>query len=214
MNLERLDRLVDLPTFEREANLRAASFDEADNTVEVIWTTGAGVRRYSYREECYYQEILEVTPSAVRLDRLNAGAPFLNTHADDTLAMVIGSVVRGSATVSAGRGFAKIKLSRAAADSDIVDKIKDGIIRNISVGYAIHKVVRSIGAEGGDETWRVVDWEPLEISAVPVPADAGAQIRTAPRLMVPCRFVPGKAIGALGAARARMRMRAAAVGIF
>ena len=29
---------------------------------------------------------------------------------------------------------------------------------------------------GDVPTWRVTDWEPLEISAVAIPADAGAQV--------------------------------------
>ncbi|TCR04068.1 prohead protease/major capsid protein fusion protein [Neorhizobium sp. JUb45] len=165
----------------RSAQIGASSFDEADNTIEVIWTTGAAVRRWSWRSERYYSEVLEVTPQAIRLERLNAGAPFLNTHDDSALSSVIGSVVPGTARVSGGKGFARVKLSRAAEDAAIVEKIKDGIIRNISVGYAIHKVVKTdADGDGTDEEWRVVDWEPLEISAVPVPADAGSQIRSHP----------------------------------
>lgn len=173
-----------LTPFGRSGALRAASFDEADNTIEVIWTTGAAVRRYSIDEQRFYEEILEVTPKAVRLDRLNAGAPFLNSHRDGNLKNVIGSVVPGSATIRNGLGLARIKLSRAEPDKPIVDKIRDGIIRNISVGYAIHKVIRSFSSETQEDIWRVVDWEPLEISAVPVPADAGSQIRHFPCVVV------------------------------
>lgn len=167
-----------LPKFGRSAEVRAESFDEADNTIEVVWTTGAAVRRYDWRHGRYYQEILEVTPKAVRLDRLNAGAPFLDTHDDWNLATVLGAVVPGSARIDGGKGYAKVKLSRSEADRAAVEKIKDGIIRNISVGYAIHKVIKTdADGDGADDEWRVVDWEPLEISAVPVPADAGSQIR-------------------------------------
>ncbi|CAN7613892.1 HK97 family phage prohead protease [Rhizobium sp. LjRoot30] len=183
--------IQNLPRFGRDAEVRSASFDEAENTIEVIWTTGAPVRRWSWRHDRYYQEILEVTPKAVRLDRLNAGAPFLDSHSDGRLAHVIGSVVRGSARIEGGIGYARIKLSRADEDKAIIDKIRDGIIRNISVGYAIHKVVKTdADGDGNDEEWRVVDWEPLEISAVPVPADAGSQIRGREHnVEMPCEFV-------------------------
>jgi hypothetical protein len=39
----------------------------------------------------------------VRLDRLNAGAPFLKVHETGTLDAVIGSVVPGSARIENGR---------------------------------------------------------------------------------------------------------------
>jgi phage head maturation protease len=202
------EKIVNLPKFGMSAEVRSASFDEGDNTIEVIWTTGAAVRRWSWRSERYYQEILEVTPKAVRLDRLNSGAPLLDTHDDWSLRSVIGSVVPGSARIEGGKGYARVKLSRADEDKAIVEKIRDGIIRNISVGYAIHKVVKTdADGDGNDEEWRVVDWEPLEISAVPVPADAGSQIRKEAPVMVPCEFVSETATGRNEARRIRMAMR-------
>lgn len=162
----------------RGAEVRAESYSESDNSVEVVWTTGAGVRRRDWNTGEYYSEILEVTPKSVRLDRLNAGAPFLDTHDDRQLASIIGSVIPGTARIEGGKGYARIKLSAATADADSVGKIRDGIIRNISVGYAIHKFRVEPAADGGDEKRIITDWEPLEISAVPIPADAGAQIRS------------------------------------
>ena len=168
---------IDLPDFGRTAEIRADSYNEAENTVDIIWTTGASVRRYSWWDDVYYNEILEVSNDALRLDRLNKGAPLLNTHDSSELSSVIGAVVPGTARVENGIGLATVRLSRAEADADIVQKIKDKIIVNISVGYRIHKVVKTAGMEGDDEDWRVVDWEPLELSAVPIPADPGAQVR-------------------------------------
>jgi hypothetical protein len=57
-----------------------------------------------------------------------------------------------------------------------VRKITDGSIRNISVGYRTHR--EEIDANDGEiEIRTATDWEPYEISVVPVPADAGAQVR-------------------------------------
>jgi HK97 family phage prohead protease len=201
-------KTVSLPKFGRNVEVRSASYDEADNTVEVIWTTGAPVRRYSWRDGVYYNEILEVSDAAVRLERLNAGAPFLNTHSDWSLEDVIGSVVPGSARIEGGVGYARVKLSSAPEDSAILSKIKDGIIRNVSVGYAIHKVEKTVNEQGGDEDWRVVDWEPMEISAVPIPADAGSQIRSERQgADVPCEFTTTRAVGRNEMVRKRMEMR-------
>ena len=92
--------------------------------------------------------------------------------------MVIGSVVPGTAKIEGGRGIATILLSKAKGVEDTVQKIREGVIRNISVGYWLHKVVKTEADDGSVARHDVVDWEPLEISAVPVPADAGSQIRS------------------------------------
>ena len=171
-----MKRFVDMPRQKRAAGLSVSSFDQSANTVDVIWTTGAPVRRNDYREGQYIEELV-LDPGCVRLDRLNAGAPFLNTHSSWSLEDVIGSVVPGSAVVQAGRGLATIQLSRAEGDADVVQKIREGVIRNISVGYAIHAVEKTEG-DHGVPLWRVTDWEPYELSAVPIPADPGAQTRS------------------------------------
>ena len=169
---------IKMPAFARAAEVRAGSYDETENTVEVIWTTGAPVRRRSWRDGTYYDEVLVVDNGAVRLDRLNAGAPLLDTHDSWSLDSVIGAVVPGSAEIRGGKGYAKVRLSTAPKDADRVQKIRDGIVRNISVGYLIHRVEKIERGEGQVAEWRVVDWEPMEISAVPVPADPGAQVRS------------------------------------
>lgn len=171
---------VALPPFTRAAEVRENSFNEDDNTIEVVWAAGAKVRRYSWRDGAYYDEALVMKPEAVRLGRLNAGAPFLDSHNSYSLRSVIGSVVPGSAKIERGKGVATVKLSRAPEDAATVGKIADGIIRNISVGYVAHRIEKTEPAkDGGVAEWRVLDWEPLEISAVPIPADPDAQVRGA-----------------------------------
>lgn len=195
------NQTVALPLMGLGAEMRAASFDDADNTIELVWTTGASVRRYDWRSGSYYDEVLEVSADAVRLDRLNAGAPFLNTHASWDLGDVIGSVVPGTARIQGKKGVCRVMLSRAEGDRDVVQKIRDGIIRNVSVGYAINRVEKTSRGEGEVDEWRVVDWTPMEISAVPIPADAGAQIRSGgdkpdgERREFPCEIVTRSVAG-------------------
>ena len=170
---------VMLPRQLRGVQLRANSYDEAANTVEVVFTTGAAVARSTWFDGDYV-ETLDVTSKAVRLGRLNAGAPFLNTHSSWDLSDVIGSVVQGSARIEGGLGLATIKLSSDPAHAGIVGNVRDGVICNVSVGYLVHQALRTEAAEGVPATVRVTDWEPIEISAVPIPADPGAQIRSEP----------------------------------
>lgn len=54
-----------MPVQVRAATLVPSTFNEADNTVEVVWTQGATVRRYDWWNERPYDEALEVTPEAV-----------------------------------------------------------------------------------------------------------------------------------------------------
>jgi hypothetical protein len=172
-----MPQTIQMPRGLRAAEITPTSFDETDNTIECCWSAGATVRRMSWMDGSYDEELV-VSANAVRLDRLNAGAPLLDTHASWELKNQIGVVVPGTARIQAGKGLARVQLSAAPGDADIVAKIKTGIVRNISVGYLRHTVEKT-ERDGQVPLWRVVDWEPYEISAVPVPADAAAQFRAA-----------------------------------
>jgi HK97 family phage prohead protease len=161
------------------AKIRSASFNADANTIDVTWSTGADVQREDYNGT--YVERLLMGQENVRLDRLNSGAPFLDVHNSGSLGDVIGVVVGSTARIENGKGLATIKLSSAATDADVVQKIRDGVIKNVSVGYWVHSSTRVEGEKGQPDVVVCDDWEPLEISAVPIPADAGAQIRSAQR---------------------------------
>lgn len=170
--------MAETKTRHRSARVRSASFDADAYTIDVTWTTGATVRRWDWWDGEEYDESLSLDPRAVRLDRLNAGAPFIDSHDSSECSRVVGSVVRGSARLDGGKGVCTVQLSRARDVADIVTKIREGVIRNVSVGYWLH-ATETIEQDGEVPLVRVTDWEPLEISAVPVPADAGSQIRSA-----------------------------------
>jgi hypothetical protein len=167
---------IDLPLQGRMASVRAGSADEAARTVEIIWTTGATVRRARFWDESVDEE-LSLEGSAVRLDRLNGGAPFLNSHDAWSLESVLGVVVDGSARIANGQGTATIRFSERADVEPIFRDIAGGILRNVSVGYRVHRY-EITKRDGAPELWRAVDWEPLEISAVAIGADPGARVRS------------------------------------
>ncbi|MEM9684760.1 MAG: HK97 family phage prohead protease, partial [Pseudomonadota bacterium] len=166
---------VNLPPLEFRAEVRPGSIDEEKRTVEVVWSTGARVLRGYYNR--YYEE-LSLDREHVRLDRLNNGAPFLNSHQGWTLDTVMGVVV--DADVDGQRGTATVRFAKAEDDEEadrVFRKIADGIVRNVSVGYHVHRFEQ---VEGGDEeipVYRATDWEPFEISAVSMGADDGAGFR-------------------------------------
>jgi hypothetical protein len=155
----------------------AATLGQNDD-LQVTWTTGAAVKRIDDNGRAYF-EVLELGPKNVRLDRLNSGAPFLNSHDSSSLQSVLGVVVKGSARFENGKtGVASIKLSNRPEVAGVVGDLRDGIIRGISVGYRYHKVQRSNENIGDIPVWRVTDWEPMEISATAIQADAGASVRS------------------------------------
>ena len=174
---------MDLPAFRRAADLLPATLDEQDRSIEVVWSTGARVRRQPFFGEPFDEE-LAMDPSSVRLERLNAGAPLLKVHDLRTLDSVIGSVVPGSARVENGRGIARVRFSDREDVAPIWADIGGGHIRAVSIGYQVHRyeVTRPANAP---EIWRAVDWTPFEISAVPVGADPAAGFRSIDPVM-PC----------------------------
>ncbi|MFC4669695.1 prohead protease/major capsid protein fusion protein [Seohaeicola nanhaiensis] len=171
--------MVDLPLIGREATVVADTIDTQARTIEVVWTTGATVQRYRWEgwDVVEYDEELEVSARAVRLERLNGGAPFLDSHRSWGLSSVIGSVVPDSVRISNGQGTAKIRLTDAEDAQPIVQRIMERTINKVSVGYRVHEY-QITKKDGERDHYRAVDWEPYEISAVAMPADPGATIRS------------------------------------
>lgn len=171
-----MDTMIELPAMRRTAELAPNTADAQARTVEVVWSAGARVRRASFFGEPYDEE-LSLDPAHVRLERLNAGAPFLKVHELGALDAVIGSVVPGSARLENGRGIALVRISERDDVEPIWRDIQAGHIRAVSIGYQVHRFEVS-KPDGGRELWRAVDWTPFEVSAVPVGADPAAGFRT------------------------------------
>ena len=71
---------------------------------------------------------------------------------------------RGKAEHFVGR--ATVRFSDRADVEPIWQDVKGGIIRNVSVGYRVQTYeIRE--EEGAVPVWTAVDWQPLELSAVP-----------------------------------------------
>jgi len=144
-------------------------------TAEIVFSAGAAVRRYDYWRERAYNEVLVVDDTAIRMDRFSRGIPLLNTHSawdlEDQLGVVEDPRIEG------GRGIATATFSRRDSVAGVVQDVADGIIRSVSVGYVRHRV-EMVPPENDGELWtyRVIDWEPMEVSLVPIPADMDSQI--------------------------------------
>jgi hypothetical protein len=164
-----------MPKGVRSGDFVPGSFNAEKRTIDLVFTTGARVKRGGIFSDPWHEE-LAVDEKSVRLERLNAGAPLLNTHSQWSLSDVIGVVER--AWIADGKGYATVRFSERAEVAPIVADVAAGILRNISVGYSRRKMVElEERAPDGFKVFRCIDWEPGELSFVPVPADAGAQVR-------------------------------------
>lgn len=169
-------KTLETPMLSLRAAVRSGSVDIEQRTAELTWTTGAKGRRWSWDVGSYMEE-LDVSEDAVRLERLNNGAPLLAAHRSYDLDDVLGVVER--AWIEGGEGRALVRFSQREDADAIFRDVKDGILRNISVGYAVHRY--EVAEEDDDKlpTYRAVDWEPMELSIVPIGFDDGAKIRSA-----------------------------------
>lgn len=174
-----MDRIIiDLPTQNRMAEILPGSVSENERTVEVIWSTGAGVKRMGW--DGPYIEELSLEESAVDLSRLNNGAAFLDSHNSYELGAILGVTER--AWVEGGVGKALVRFDTSPEAEDVFRKIKEKIIRSVSVGYMVNRF-ENVTPEASDiPVYRAVDWQPFEISAVCVGADAGAGFRAKARI--------------------------------
>lgn len=154
----------------RSASLTPQTANPETRTVEVVWSTGAGVRRRDMNGE--YIERLSLESSAVDLSRL-LGASVLDAHRQGAVRDVLGAV--RTAQVDGKQGTALLQFSARAEVEPIWQDVLGGIVRHVSVGYTVQEWKESL--EKGIRTFTATRWTPIEISLVPTPADPGATIR-------------------------------------
>ncbi len=166
-------RAADIEHFARADTSAEDSTDAGSAEFDVVWTTGATVRRSSWELGAYDEELV-ISPDAVDLVRMQAGIPVLTDHRA-SVATTVGVTVAGTVKLDGSTGRVRVRMSRREDVAPVVQDIQDGVLRSISVGYRILKA-ELVERDGQVPLLRVVRHEPLEISLVPVPADAGAVI--------------------------------------
>lgn len=158
-----LTRKIKTGTLIRSAQFDRAAVNVDARTVELAFSSEEPYARY------FGNEILDHSPNSIRLDRMNMGGPLLLEHEPEDIIGVVESVRIGTDRV----GRAVVRFGKSETADTAFQDVVDGIRRNVSVGYRVHRMrLESEGQDGADSTYRVVDWEPLEISLVAIPADA------------------------------------------
>ena len=127
-----------------------------ERTFEFPFSSEYPVARY------FGNEVLSHDEEAADLARLNDGAPLLFNHNPDK---VVGVVERAWIDGKKKRGYAKVRFSRNKFAQEVLDDVKDGILRGISFGYAIDKM------EEREGDFVATRWSPHEVSVVSIPAD-------------------------------------------
>ena len=117
-----------------------------------------------YPVERYFgKEVLKHDDKSIDFSRLNSGAaPLLWNHDPDRH---IGIVERAYIDKDKKRAYAKVRFSRNKFASEVLEDVKDGILRGISFGYQIKNIEEKDGEFVAD------DWMVHEISVTPIPAD-------------------------------------------
>lgn len=143
----------------RSFQVEKRNINEEDRTVELAFSSEEPYERF------WGIEVLDHASASVRLGRLENGGAVLVEHRTGDQVGAVESVRIDSDRV----GRAVVKFSRSARGQEIFQDIVDGIRNLVSVGYRVHKW--EIEKKDGIEHGRAVDWEPMEISVVAIPAD-------------------------------------------
>lgn len=146
--------------------LKAGSDDQSD-TIELSFSS----------EEPYDRgwgtEILGHKNTECDLGWMASGrAPLLVDH-DASVDNQVGVIER--AWIENGRGKAVARFGKSARAQDMLQRVKDGQLGNVSVGYRINDML--LVEENKDRSvYRVTSWKPLEASLVTIPADASVGV--------------------------------------
>lgn len=167
MNAMRRERLQG-PTVYRDAATDAAILDDGARRIRLSFSSETPYLRSSWFDDPW-NEVLGHDEGEVDLTRLNDGAPALFGHNSYGRDAHVGVVER--AWVENGRGYADVRLSAREDVAGLWQDIKDGIVRNVSVGYQILERTLVRANTVGPSDYRVTRWLPMEISFVPIPAD-------------------------------------------
>lgn len=190
----------------------ANKVDSEKRTVEVVFATETPVRRRRYEgwdRVVDFDEVLTVSRAAIDFERLNNGAPVLDSHSRYSTQSQVAVVERG--WIDGVEARASIRFPALGTDENadrLFSLIEQGIIRNVSVGYSLKKI-KVVEPEKQDDVQKVIAqrWQPFEISFVTVPADPKAGVRSGDGVQLFDLELDGS--NALAAAKARMLMRQA-----
>jgi HK97 family phage major capsid protein len=132
-----------------------------DEEMEIAISSEYPVKRW------YGTEILDHSPESVDMSRARRGLAFLLEHnTRDVIGIVENCRIDPDKKLRGNPRF-----SKNARPQEVKRDIKDGIRKDISVGYMAEEAVLEKQSDTEGNTYRITRWTPLEASSVAVPAD-------------------------------------------
>jgi len=167
VELDATERLFDDEVAYRTIDLSRASYIDEDNR-----RVRMGVSSEQPVERSFGLEVLSHKAEDVDMSFMASGsAPLLDSH---DMNRQIGVVEEFRLDEAAKRTTAVVRFGRSSLAEEVYQDIRDGIKKNISIGYRVTKLERANNNEIGDH-YRA-SFEPLEISVVSLPADTSKKV--------------------------------------
>lgn len=145
----------------RAFGLKREAIDTASRTVELAFSSEEPYERW------FGIEVLSHAKGAIRTERIANGGALLMDHNTRDQIGVVESVELGTDRV----GRAVVRFGKSERAEEIFQDVQDGIRTHVSVGYIVHSWKVEEGRGDAPSTYTALDWEPLEVSIVSVPAD-------------------------------------------
>lgn len=155
-----------------------ATLNEENRTVDLVFTTSKPVRMVGFTDKGFeeFNETLSMDASHVDLDRMKRGAPLLDSHDRfGGISKQLGVVEK--VWLEGEELHGRVRFSKRDEVEPIFQDVKDGILKNASIGYRVYRYEDVSEDDDKIRTLRATRWEPHEISLVTVPADSTAQIK-------------------------------------
>lgn len=155
---------------------RAEAVEGDDRLVRIICATDKPITHFLWSKWDYADIQLAMNTKAMRSTRFENGAAFLMDHNTQDQRGVIEDF-----EISDGELRATVKMSRSERGQELLQDIRDGIRRQISLGFMIHalELIEERKKKGEPDLYEARDWEPYEASSVAVAADIDAKVMRA-----------------------------------
>jgi len=145
---------------------RSGKMEEVeDGTMRLSISSDEPYERYDWMNDERYYEVLDHSEGGPDLSRLKNGAPLLYNHDRNLL---LGTL--SEPDCDGKRCYVKAKLSEAEDVKSYRTKIKEGILKDTSIGYSISNEGKKVGERDGIPIYKF-KFSIHEASLVTIPAD-------------------------------------------
>ncbi len=181
-----MKKKIVLPSMHTRALIVPDSLQEDSRSVDVVFTTGERGLRVTDFGEQYYEE-LEISEQAIRTDRLDNGLSVIGDHRVYAgIDNVFG--ITGDYTIANGEIRGRVGFSDDEDSDKKYRKVVNGVLRHVSLGYQVFRMLYVGDAEDGLPIYRAVDWMPTELSFVTIPFETTNGVRSAEQPLHNCEI--------------------------